>query len=66
LTPLRIKIDPSDEDKKVHDSIRMNGEFDSDEIDGSDSQHETQPESRISILLEIPTSNELEKWRISL
>jgi hypothetical protein len=43
-----IKIDSSDEDENVSDSIRVNREFDSNVIDESDSQHEKQVDPRIS------------------
>jgi hypothetical protein len=48
-----IKIDSSDEDENASDSIRVNREFDSNEIDESDLQSEKQFESRISTFLGI-------------
>jgi hypothetical protein len=43
-----IKIDRSDEDENADDSIRVNCEFDSSEIDESHSQYEKHFEQRIS------------------
>jgi hypothetical protein len=43
-----IKIDSSDKDENADDSIHVNREFDSNEIDESDSQFEKQDEQRIS------------------
>jgi hypothetical protein len=46
-----IKIDWSDVLWNAFDSIRVNREFDSNEIDESDLQHEKHPEQKISTLL---------------
>jgi hypothetical protein len=43
-----ISIDRSDEYENAYDSIRCNREFDSNEIDESDSQHEKHEDPRIS------------------
>jgi hypothetical protein len=45
-----IKIDWSDENENANDSIRVNREFDSNEIDESDWHHEKHDEQRISTL----------------
>jgi hypothetical protein len=42
-----IRIDWSDEDENAYDSIRVNCELDSNEIDESDSQYEKHEEPRI-------------------
>jgi hypothetical protein len=52
-TLLGIKIDRSDEDENVSDSICVNREFDSNVIDESDRQAAKHFEQRISILLGI-------------
>jgi hypothetical protein len=44
-----IKIDSSDDSKNAFDSIRVNCELDSNEIDENDLQNEKQNEQRISI-----------------
>jgi hypothetical protein len=44
-----IKIDSSDDDENADDSIRINRELDSNEIDESDLQYEKHDEPRISI-----------------
>jgi hypothetical protein len=43
-----IMIDLSDDDENADDSIRVNREFDSNEIDESDQQYEKHEEQRIS------------------
>jgi hypothetical protein len=43
-----ISIDPIGENENVFDSIRINREFDSNEIDESDLHHEKHDEPRIS------------------
>jgi hypothetical protein len=48
-----IKTLCSDESENVSDSIRVNREFDSNEIDESDVQYEKHEEQRISTLLGI-------------
>jgi hypothetical protein len=48
-----IKIDRSDEDENVSDSIRAKCEFDSNVIDDSDSQNEEHFDPRISAFLGI-------------
>jgi hypothetical protein len=45
-----ISVDWSDESANADDSIRVNREFDSNEIDANDSQYEKQDEQRISTL----------------
>jgi hypothetical protein len=45
-----ITIDSSDEYENANDSIRLNREFDSNEMDESDSQCEKHSEQRISAL----------------
>jgi hypothetical protein len=57
-TLLGIKIDSSDENENVSDSIRVKCEFDSNLIDESDLQDEKQDDPRISIWLEISTSDD--------
>jgi hypothetical protein len=52
-TFLGIKIDLSDESENAHDPIRVNCEFDSNEIDESDSQYEKHFHPRISTLFRI-------------
>jgi hypothetical protein len=52
-TLLRITIDSSDEDEKASDSIRVNREADSNEIDVSDLHSEKHDEPRTSTLLGI-------------
>jgi hypothetical protein len=47
-TLLGITIDSSDEDENASDSIRVNREFDSNEIDESDLQFQKHDEQRIS------------------
>jgi hypothetical protein len=49
------------EDENPDDSIRINREFDSNEIDEGNSQFEKQFEQRISILDGITRSDEFEK-----
>jgi hypothetical protein len=61
-----ITIDWSDENENANDSIRVNREFDSNEIDESDWHHEKQDDPRISISYGISTSDDREKLRISL
>jgi hypothetical protein len=56
-----ITIDRSDDPKNASDSIRVNREFDSNEIDESSLQDEKHEEPRISTLDEIATLDELEK-----
>jgi hypothetical protein len=48
-----IKIDWSDDSENANDSIRVNREFDSNEIDESDSQDEKHFDPKISTLLGI-------------
>jgi hypothetical protein len=48
-----IEIDQSDEHERASNSIRLQREFDSNEIDESDSQHEKLVDSRISTFLGI-------------
>jgi hypothetical protein len=55
-----------DEPENALDSIRVNREFDSNEIDEKDLQHEKHDEPRISISQEISICDELEKLRINL
>jgi hypothetical protein len=52
-TFLGITIDSSDEHENADDSIRVNCEFDLNEIDESNLQYEKQFELKISILLGI-------------
>jgi hypothetical protein len=61
-TFLGIKIDSSDEDENANDPIRDKCEFDSNEIDESDSQYEKQFDPRISTFLgiKIDSSDEYE------
>jgi hypothetical protein len=61
-----ITIDSSDEDENADDSIRVNRDLDSNEMDESDLQHEKHDEPRISISFEISTINDCEKLRINL
>jgi hypothetical protein len=61
-----ITIDRSDEFENAYDSICVNREFDSNEIDESDSQHEKQDEPRISISEGISICDDVEKLRINL
>jgi hypothetical protein len=57
-----MKIDSSDENENVSDSIRVKCEFDSNEIDDSDSQNEKHFDPRISKFLgiKIDSSDEYE------
>jgi hypothetical protein len=55
-----------DEDENALDSIRVNREFDSNEIDESDSQSEKHDEPRISISHGISICDDFEKLRINL
>jgi hypothetical protein len=50
-----IRIDGSDEFENANDSIRVNREFDSNEIDENDLQHKKHDEQRISTLRGIKT-----------
>jgi hypothetical protein len=52
-TFLGINIDSSDECENANDSIRVNREFDSNEIDESDSQNEKHLDPKIVIFLGI-------------
>jgi hypothetical protein len=52
-TLLGITIDSSDEDENALDSIRVNRELDSNEIDESDLHQEKHDDPRISTLLGI-------------
>jgi hypothetical protein len=61
-----ITIDSSDEDENASDSIRVNREFDSNEIDVSRRQCEKHDEPIISISDGIFRWNESEKLRINL
>jgi hypothetical protein len=61
-----IIIDLSDENENAYDSIRVNCELDSNEIDESDSQNEKHDEPRISIFDAILTFDGAEKLRINL
>jgi hypothetical protein len=55
-----------DEYENASDSIRDNREFDSNEIDESDSQNEKHDEPRISISPAISICDDIEKLRINL
>jgi hypothetical protein len=55
-TPDGIKIIGLDEPTKADDSIRVNDEFESNEIDESDLPFEEQKEQRISTLRGIQTN----------
>jgi hypothetical protein len=66
LTLDGITIDSSDESENADDSIRVNREFDSNEIDENDLQHEKQNEQGISIWLGSWTIDGVEKFRINL
>jgi hypothetical protein len=59
-------MDWSDENENALDSIRVNREFDSTEIDVSDLHLEKQDEPRIWILHAISRCDNLEKFRIHL
>jgi hypothetical protein len=50
----------------VYDSIRVKCEFDSNVIDESEEQDEKHFDPRISILLPISISDDLQKFRINL
>jgi hypothetical protein len=55
-----------DEYENAWDSIRVNREFDSNEIDDSDLQNEKHDEPRISISHGISRCDDFEKLRINL
>jgi hypothetical protein len=55
-----ITIDSSDENENADDSIRVNCEFDSNEIDESDLQSEKHDEQRISTFLGIKIDSRIE------
>jgi hypothetical protein len=55
-----------DEDKNADDSIRVNRELDSNEIDESNLQHEKHEQPRISIFDGILTLDDVRKLRINL
>jgi hypothetical protein len=57
-----IKIDWSDDPENAPDSIRVNGEFDSNVIDESDLQDEKQFHPRISIWCPISIVDDFEKF----
>jgi hypothetical protein len=54
-------IDLSDEYENASDSIRVKHQFDSNVIDESDSQFEKQNDPKMSILLAISISDDVEK-----
>jgi hypothetical protein len=61
-----ITIDSSDEDENAEDSIRVNLEFDSNEIDESDLHNEKHLEPRFSISDEISICDDVEKLKINV
>jgi hypothetical protein len=61
-----ITIDSSDEYENANDSIRVNREFDSNEIDESELQKEKQFEPTILISFPISICDESEKLRINM
>jgi hypothetical protein len=65
-TPRGILIDWSDDCANANDSIRINCEFDSNEIDESDWQSEKQEKERVLTLHGITIFETVEKWRINL
>jgi hypothetical protein len=60
-----MTIDWSDENENARDSIRVNREFDSNEMDQSDWHEEKHDEQRISIWLGISIVDDVEKLRIN-
>jgi hypothetical protein len=60
-----MSIDLSDENENADDSIRVNREFDSNEIDESDLQCEKHADPRLSIPDEIGGFDDDEKLRIN-
>jgi hypothetical protein len=60
-----ISIDSSDNPKNAYDSIRINREFDSNEINESDSQSEKHHDPRISTVRAISIQDDDEKFRIN-
>jgi hypothetical protein len=60
-----IPISSSDDHANAECSIRFNREFDSNEIDESDSQYEKHDDPRISISEQISTFDNDEKFRIN-
>jgi hypothetical protein len=65
-TLLGITSDSSDENENASDSIRVNREFDSNEIDVSDLHQEKHDEPRISMSRAISICDDVEKLRINL
>jgi hypothetical protein len=61
-----IKIDWSDDDENANDSIRVNRELDSNEIDENDLHREKQEQPRMLISHRIWTVDDLEKLQINL
>jgi hypothetical protein len=61
-----ISIDRSDEDENASDSIRVNRELDSNEIDVSDLHFEKHDEPRTSMSNGISRCDDVEKLRINL
>jgi hypothetical protein len=59
-------IDSSDDDENADDSIRVNRESDSNEIDESDLQDEKHDEPRISTSRPSSIRDDVEKFRINL
>jgi hypothetical protein len=57
-----ITIDGRDEKENGEDSIRVNREFDSDEIDENDSHDVKQHESRISISPDISICDDVQQF----